>query len=104
VRKIGAGRARHVLLTGGIVSGRHAHELGIVDRVVASRDELDTAGDELARRLAGGGARALAATKGLLNELDGSLDASVGERGATLSAEVLATPEARAMLTERFGC
>ena len=103
VRKIGAGPARHVLLTGGVVSGERARELGIVDRVVGTRPGLDAAAGELARRLAAGGPRALAATKRLLNELDGSLDTALSERGAALSAAVLATPEARAMLASRFG-
>ena len=103
VRKIGAGRARHVLLTGGLMSGEQAHHAGIIDRLVGSRAALDAAVDGFAQRLAAGGVRALAATKGLLNELDGSLDPGVAERGAALSAEVLGTPEARAMLAERFG-
>src|SRR3954468_14198079 len=41
VRKIGPGRARRVLLCGGVMSGQQAFELGIADLAVASRDELD---------------------------------------------------------------
>ncbi len=102
VRKIGAGRARAVLLRGGLMSGRQAHDLGLVSECVDSREELDDAVDRLAQKLAGGGASALAATKKLLNELDGSLDAGLAARAAELSASVLMTPEAQATLKARF--
>lgn len=106
VRKIGAGPARAVLLRGGLMTGAQAHALGIVDQCVASREELDGKGgavQTLAEKLAAGGPRALAATKGLLNELDGSLDRAQARRAAELSAGVLATPEAQAMLRARLG-
>jgi len=98
VRKIGAGRARAVLLGGGVMSGREAHAAGIVDHLVETRDELDAAADAVAARLAGGGPLALRATKALLNELDGSLDAALVRRGAEISARVLESPEAQASL------
>lgn len=101
VRKLGAGRARRVLLTGGVMSGSDAHALGLVDEVVASREALDERWRALVERLSSGGARALATTKALLNELDGSLDGALVERGARLSADVLATPEAQAALRAR---
>jgi len=103
VRKVGAGRARQILLSGGLVAGQRAHELGLVNHVVPTRDELDKATDDLAHRLATGGVSALRATKALLNELDGSLDAPLVRRGAELSAAVLATPEAQAMLRAKLG-
>jgi len=102
VRKVGAGRARRVLLMGGVMSGADAHALGLVDLLAPTRDGLDAACLELVERLASGGARALAATKALLNELDGSVDGALVERGARLSAEVLATPEAQAALKARL--
>jgi methylglutaconyl-CoA hydratase len=102
VRKIGAGRARQVLLSGGVMSGQRAWELGIVNQVVPTLAELDGAADEVAKRLAAGGPSALRATKALLNELDGSLDTALAERGARLSADVLATPEAQAMLRAKL--
>jgi methylglutaconyl-CoA hydratase len=102
VRKIGAGRARQVLLSGGVMTGQRAYELGIVNHVVAATAELDGAVDTLAQRLATGGPSAMRATKALLNELDGSLDERLTERGARLSAEVLATPEAQAMLRAKL--
>ncbi len=103
VRKIGAGRARAVLLRGGVMSGSEAHALGIVNECVPTRDDLLPAAGALAERLCAGGPVALAATKGLLNELDGSLDAALSRRGAELSARVLATPEAQATLRARLG-
>ena len=43
VRKIGAGKARQVLLTGGLMSGARAAEFGIVTHAVESREQLDEA-------------------------------------------------------------
>lgn len=102
VRKIGAGRARAILLRGGLMDGTRAHEVGIVDELAASREELDALCDSVVDRLASGGASAIAATKELLTELDGSGDAALAARGADLSASVLATPEARERLAARF--
>lgn len=103
VRKVGAGRARQVLLSGGTMSGARAAELGIVNQAVATRDELDAVVAQVAERLATGGAAAIRATKALLNQLDGSLDRALAQRGAELSAAVLATPEAQAMLRAKLG-
>lgn len=102
VRKIGAGRARQVLLSGGVMTGQRAFELGIVNHVVPTAAHLDSACDEIAGRLATGGPSALRATKALLNELDGSLDEDLARKGAELSARVLATPEAQAMLRAKL--
>ena len=56
-----------------------------------------------AERLAKGGARAIAATKRWLNELDGSLDDALAERGARISAELIAGDEAQARIQKLFG-
>lgn len=103
VRKVGAGRARAILLRGGIMSGGEAERVGIVNSCVACRDDLDSAACKLAESLASGGPKALAATKSLLNELDGSLDVAQAHRAAELSASVLSTPEAQAMLRAKLG-
>jgi methylglutaconyl-CoA hydratase len=103
VRKIGAGRARRVLLTGGLVSGTDAHALGIVSHLVASSDLLAEAGEALAQRLAQGGPHATAATKRLLNELDGSDNLELLLRAADLSADVLNTDATQAMLRAKLG-
>lgn len=102
VRKIGPGRARQVLLCGGVMSGQRAHELGIVNHVVPTLAELDAATDQIAQRLATGGPGAIRATKALLNDLDGSLDEALSRGGAELSARVLATPEAQATLRAKL--
>ncbi len=103
VKKIGPGRARSVLLRGGLMSGRDAGQVGLVDVVTDSLDTLDEATERLLEHLVKSGPNAMRATKGLLNELDGSLDASVVERGAALSTQVVTSDEARASLRERFG-
>jgi len=102
VRKIGAGRARAILLRGGLMDGASAHEAGIVDELAETRDALDATCDSVVQRLAAGGAHAIAATKQLLTELDGSGDGELAARGADLSASVLATPEARERLAAQF--
>lgn len=102
VRKLGPGVARRALLMGGVMSGSEAHAIGLVDFLADSRDELPGLTLEIANRLAGGGPKALAATKALLNRLDGSDDPGAVLRGAELSASVLATPEAQAALKSRM--
>jgi len=102
VRKIGPGKARAVLLAGGLITGLQAHHIGIADITVPTESELDNATDELTARLATGGPAAIAATKSLLNQLDNSLDESIAKQAAELSAKVLATPDAQRRLTERF--
>lgn len=103
VRKIGAGRARAILLRGGLMSGAAAHEAGIVDELAEDRDGLDALCNAVTKRLAAGGRQAIAATKQLLTQLDGSGDAELAAKGADLSASVLATPEARERLASAFG-
>jgi enoyl-CoA hydratase/carnithine racemase len=103
VRKIGAGRARAVLLRGGIMSGRDAAEIGIVDHLADDREHLGEVVDTLVERLETGGREALAATKSLLNELDGSNNRDVVLRGAALSAEMVLKDGAQAVLRARLG-
>ncbi len=102
VAKMGAGRARMALLMGGLMSGTRGHELGLIDHLAADRVGLDVLTDEIAKRLATGGPKALAATKSLLNTLDGTIDPEMVLKGAKLSAGVLATPEAQAVLKARM--
>lgn len=104
VKKVGAGRARAILLRGGLMSGRDALAAGLVGECVDAIEGLEIAVRGLAERLAAGGPSALRVTKQLLNELDGSADSSGIERkAAELSASVLATPEAQAMLRAKMG-
>jgi enoyl-CoA hydratase/carnithine racemase len=102
VKKVGAGRARAILLKGGLMSGQQAQECGIVNATSSSLDTLDATLNEVVTRLAAGGPDAMRATKKLLNEIDGSLDESVVLRGAELSAQVLATPDAQRRLRAKW--
>jgi enoyl-CoA hydratase/carnithine racemase len=102
VRRVGAGRARAILLKGGLMSGQQAQECGMVNAVSSSLDTLDATMNEVVAGLAAGGPEALRATKKLLNEVDGSLDESVVLRGADLSAQVLATPDAQRRLRAKL--
>lgn len=103
VRKVGAGMARFILLSGGLMSGREAFDRGILTQVVSTATDLETASEELVQRLAAGAPAALRATKALLNEVDGSLDWPILEKAAALSADVLNTPETQAMLRRKLG-
>lgn len=107
VRRLGPGKARAVLLRGGLMSGAEAHALGLVTTAVPHADDLSAAVAGLAADLARGGADALRATKGLLNELDGYAgmggDVELVRRAAALSAQVLSTPEAQARLRAKLG-
>jgi methylglutaconyl-CoA hydratase len=102
IRRIGAGPARAMLLGGRAVSGTEAQEIGLATHL-APRAELDAAASALAADLAHGSAAALAVTKRWLNELEGPLDEAAAARGADLSADVLAGPEAQSRLRARFG-
>jgi len=102
VRKIGPGRARRVLLSGGTFAGTRAAELGIADHLADSQDGLAELTAGVAGRIASGGRAALAETKHLLNKLDNSEDLAEARRGAEISAGVLARPDARAMLAKVF--
>ena len=102
IRKIGAGRARSMLLQGQTVTGQVALDLGLATHL-AEPDAVDAETQRLARTFADGSPIALATTKGWLNDLQGLPDDSTLTRGADLSAEVLAGPEAQARLKARFG-
>ncbi len=101
IKKVGAGRARTLLLTGGTMSGVEAHAIGMVD-VLHPKEDLDQAALDLAEKLAGGGQHALAVTKRWLNELDGSMEDDPSIEAARLSAEVIAGEEAQARLQAIF--
>lgn len=102
VRKLGPSRARAAMLMGGVMTGSDAYAIGLADLVADSREGLAELTKQTADRLASGGPKALATTKGLLNTLDGSLERDAMLRGAELSASVLATPEAQAALKARM--
>lgn len=103
VKKIGAGRTRQVLLSGGLMSGKDAFDIGILSHVAPTAAEMPAMAEQVIQRLATGGRAALAATKGLLNVLDGSLDEAILARAADLSADVLNNPETQEMLRRKMG-
>jgi methylglutaconyl-CoA hydratase len=102
IRRIGAGRARALLLAGGTMSGREGHDIGLATHLAALSDLAVTA-QEMARALCEGGRVALAATKRWMNALDGSLDDAVLDRSAELSATVIAGEEAQSRLRKVLG-
>lgn len=102
IRKIGAGRARAMLLAGGTMSGRDGFAAGLATHLVP-QEELSASVGAFAHSLAKGGAVALAATKQLLNDLDGSMDDAVADEAAEISARVIAGAEAQSRLRKLFG-
>jgi isohexenylglutaconyl-CoA hydratase len=102
VQRIGAGAARRMLLVGGLMSGADAHSRGLVTGLVEDRAELDDAVVEVANRLRGAAPDALKATKAWLNETEAELLIAQVRKGAILSAETLADPEALETLRRRF--
>lgn len=102
VRRIGAGRARAMLLAGGTMSGSDGYAAGLATHLCAA-EELEATALALAERLAKGGPRAIATTKQWLNELDGSLDDAVLDKAAEISAEIIAGEEAQTRLRRAFG-
>ena len=97
VKKLGAGRARAMLLAGGTMTGKQGFEAGLATHL-CGLDDLPGAVNEFAENLAKGGKNALATTKMWLNELDGSLDDDILQKGADLSAKIIAGPKAQARL------
>lgn len=103
VRKIGSGRARALLLRGELISGTQAGRIGLADEVVTEEADLDAALEALIEEIIRAGRVALRETKAWMNELDGSLDESLVQRGAEISARVIQTEEARKRLRAALG-
>lgn len=90
-RLIGRGRALELMLTGDMFDAAEAHRLGLVNRVTAPEELMDTV-VELAARMAAKGGVALASIKTCVNEgLDQGLDEALAlearEFGAVSSTE-----------------
>jgi len=101
ISKVGAGRARALLLAGGLVDGKEAVRIGLATHLV-SVDELDGAIMDFAQKLSTGGPNAIATTKRWLHELDGLLNESTLSKAADLSATIIAGNEAQERLRARF--
>ena len=97
IKKIGAGKARAMLLAGGTMSGEQGFAAGLATHL-CDLEELPKAVHDFALTLARGGKDAMAVTKRWLNELDGSLDDDVLQRAANLSSDVIAGDEAQSRL------
>lgn len=100
--RLAPAQARRVLLEGGTMTGAQAARIGLVTRSVPSLSDLDAAVHEHAARLSAAGPVALRATKAWLNTLDPTPSPEVLSRGADISAEVVAGPEAQANLRAKF--
>ena len=103
IRKIGPGRARAMLIAGGAIDGREAHQIGLASHL-CPLEKLDETTNALAQSLVAGGAEALSETKRWLNELDGSLESeAILLKGADLSARVIQGEEAQSRLRKIIG-
>ena len=101
ISKIGAGRARALLLAGGLVNGQEATRIGMTTHLVGV-EQLDSATTDFAHKLSSGGPNAIGTTKRWLHQLDGLLEESVLTKAANLSAEIISGHEARERLRARF--
>ncbi len=101
IRKIGAGRARAMLLAGGTTSGEEGYRIGLASHLV-EREHLEAESLDLADDLCRGGRHAISVTKKWLNELDGSMEDAIFDKAADLSAEVIAGEEAQSRLRKLF--
>jgi methylglutaconyl-CoA hydratase len=101
IKKIGAGKARAMLLSGGTMTGEEGLKTGLASHLVP-QNQLETATLDFARKLLKGGQHAMAVTKRWLNELDGSMEEAPFEKAAELSAQVIAGAEAQSRLKKLF--
>jgi methylglutaconyl-CoA hydratase len=102
IKKIGAGKARAMLLAGGTMSGEQGFAAGLATHL-CDLEELPSAVNDFALTLTRGGKNAMATSKRWLNELDGSLEDDVLLKAADLSADIIAGEEAQARLKPLFG-
>jgi len=101
VRRLGAGRARQLLLAGGTIKGRDGFQIGLVSHL-ADLDDLHDEAMQLARDLVKGGRNAIAVTKNWLNELDGSMEDAILDKAAKISADIVQQEEAQTRLAKFF--
>ncbi len=92
VRLVGPGRAKYLLMTGGLITAREAQSYGLLSRVVPA-EELETVTDEVAGRLARNAPLSLKAVKQIVDRI-GAAGSAVAE-GAPWYEEVYASDDFR---------
>jgi methylglutaconyl-CoA hydratase len=95
---IGPGAARELLMSGELIDGRTALELGLATHLAESDESAFVEAERLCNSLACKGPHALRVTKQWLNELDGSRDDETFDRCARASALFASGTEAQNML------
>lgn len=90
-----AGAARERLLDPELIDGRRAVEVGLAHICVDIREDVIPRATRIAREFAAKPAHALAATKMLLNDIDGSDDDSPFNRGLAASLALSGAPDQR---------
>lgn len=95
---VGAGRAKRYLLTGDVLDGRRAEEIGLVAEVTEPGRALAEA-TAFARRLADGHQRAIRATKTSVNKLLREATNLVLDTSLALEKECMASDEFRSGVT-----
>ena len=96
---IGDGAARSLLLSGRLISGTEAHQLGLATHL---HDDPVKASGDLASTISGHSPQALEATKAWLNELDGSLDEDRFDGPVAGSAPLATDAESMSLLRKRW--
>jgi len=102
VERIGAGAARRVLLTGGLLSAERAVSLGLATSASRDVEGLNAEVDQTVARLRAAAPIALRATKAWVNSTTDKKVFDLVRRGALISAEVLEEPSAREALASAF--
>jgi len=92
---IGDGPTRARMLDTELISGERAHQLGLVHKLVDSRDDVAPRALELAQELAAKPAGAMAVTKSWCNEL---ADASMAEQALGISLSLTGGAEEQELL------
>jgi len=100
--RLGPARARAMLLRGGTISGRAAHEMGLVTDL-AEEAVLDAAAHALAGELTQGDHGATAHMKRFLNEVDATLNDEIIDQAARVSIDVVASEETQRRLRRMRG-
>ena len=100
MQTIGDGPARAMLMSGQLIDGLTALQLGLATSI---HEDPMAAAEELAQRVSRHGPRALAATKQWLNELDGSLQDNRFAGPVAGSAPLADDQESMDLLRRRWG-